>query len=303
MLAACAQITTGDDVPGPAQQVAPGVYLLRGSPGLTEPANRGRVGNAGFIVGPEGVVAIDTGTSYRHGQALLARIAEVTSLPVKLAIVTHTRQEFLFGAQAYRERGIPIAMHTLGARLMAARCEGCLKTLRSQLGEAEMAGTAMFKPDLLFDADFSVAGLGRPVRVLHFGHSSGPGDVAVLDDTTGSLFAGGLLDDQRIPDIQDSRLPEWEAALAALSRLPIRHIVPGHGPAGGPALIGGVRRYLDQLQARVRALIHSGVGLGDAVEQAESEEAFRHWAGYDIIHRRNVSIAYLRQEQALLFNR
>lgn len=299
--AGCAHRDAPAALPGPAQQIAPGVYLLRGMVGLVEPANRGRVGNAGFIVGPDGVVVIDTGTSYRHGQALLARIAEVTPLPVKLAIVTHTRQEFLFGAQAFRERGIPVAMHAMAARLMAARCEGCLKTLRQQLGEAEMAGTTMFKPDLVFDADFSVAGLGRPVRVLHFGPSSGPGDVAVLDDTTGALFAGGLVDDQRVPDIQDARLPEWEHALAQLQSMPIRHIIPGHGPAGGPALAGGVLRYLRQLQQSVRELVDKGVSLGDAVERAESEPPYRNWAGYEIIHRRNVSIAYLRQEQALMF--
>jgi glyoxylase-like metal-dependent hydrolase (beta-lactamase superfamily II) len=285
------------------QTVAPGVFFARGATGEVSPTNLGRVGNAGFIEGPQGVLAIDTGTSFAHGQALMQALREKTSAPVRRAL--NTRQEFLFGAPAFQAARTPVHMHPAAATLMVSRCERCLKTLQQTLGTQAMQGTAMFKPDGLLDdtATQDISVIGRRLQVLHFGHSSGPGDVAVLDETTGSLFAGGLVDDRRIPDIQDSRLPEWEAALSSLSKLPIRHIMPGHGPAGGPELIGGVQRYLGQLQARVRALIQSGVGLGDAVEQLESDDAFRDWAGYDIIHRRNVSIAYLRQEQALLFNR
>ena len=80
-----------------AVALAPGVYVVHGQPGSADEHNLGRIGNAGFIVGPRGVVAIDTGTSYAHGQALLAAIARVTPLPVRVALVSHTRPEFLFG--------------------------------------------------------------------------------------------------------------------------------------------------------------------------------------------------------------
>ena len=61
---------------------------------------------------------------------------------------------------------------------------------------------------LLIDA------IGRPVQVLYEGHSSGPGDIAVLDPRSGVLFAGGLLDQGYIPDVQDGDLATWSAALA-----------------------------------------------------------------------------------------
>ena len=99
---------------------------------------------------------------------------------------------------------------------MAARCETCLKTLRQTIGEAPMRGTAMYKPDQEFDATHELTLIGRPVRVLYFGHSSGPGDIAVLDVASGVLFAGGLVDVQRVPDTQDSNLQGWKAALASL---------------------------------------------------------------------------------------
>lgn len=279
-----------------AVEVARGVYMLQGVPGEVDNVTLGRNGNAGFIVGETGVLAIDTGTSYRHGRALLAEIDRITDKPVRRVLITHTRQEFLFGAAAYRERGIPIAMHRKAAQLMAARCETCLKTLRRVLGEEEMQGTTMFRADLEFDAGEDLDLIGRPVRVLYFDHSAGPGDIAVLDVETHTLFAGGLLDWRRIPDIQDSDLPGWHRALADLRALPIRTVVPGHGPAAGGAAIDAVERYLEQLEARVLELLKNGAALSE-VPDATVLPDFRDWDQYETIHRRNASVLFVRVER------
>lgn len=280
-----------------AFEVAPGVFMLRGSGGEVAAENRGRIGNAGFIVGDRGVVVIDTGTSYRHGVALLDEVRRVTAQPVQLVVVTQARQEFLFGSAAFRERGIPIHMHRDAARLMAARCEGCLQTLRLTLGDKEMKGTAVIAPDVAFEAaEVVVADIGRPVRVLHFGHSSGPGDVVVLDERSGTLFAGGLLANGRVPDVQDADLDGWKRALLALRALPLRTIVPGHGPPAKLPLVDTVARYLASLRDRVAALLAAGAPLSE-VPDAAALPAFEAWDQYAIIHRRNASIVFLRLER------
>lgn len=295
-LAACA--TAADTEQGPLQ-VADGVWMLRGLPGEVTPENGGRVGNAGFIVGPLGVLVVDSGVSYAQGRELLAAIARTTNQPVRQLVITHARQEFLFGAAAFRERGIPVRMHTKTARLMAARCEGCLRTLQRTLGEEAMRGSAVVKPDATFDESESVTAIGRPVRLLYLGHGSGPGDVAVLDEHTRTLFAGGLLDNGRIPDVQDSQLAGWAQALAALRGLQLVRIVPGHGAAAGPELIATIERYLNELQVRARALLDADVGLSQVADGVQLP-AFVHWDQYETIHRRNASIVFLRLEQERL---
>lgn len=284
-------------------ELAAGVYMVPGTGGEPEPANLGRVGNAGFIVGRTGVLAIDTGTSYRHGQALLAAIRSVTDQPVRLVLITHTRQEFLFGAAAFRERGIPVAMQKAAADLMATRCENCLKALRSNLGEDEMRGTVMFKPDIVYTDPLGIdaaALIGRPIQVLYFGHSSGPGDIAVYDPRSRTLFGGGLLDANRIPDVFDSDLPAWREALRALQALPAEVIVPGHGPAGDKRTVTLVERYLDQLAARTHALQQAGAPLSEVPDATPLPE-FAGWDQYDTVHRRNAAIVYLRYEREQLF--
>lgn len=300
-LAACATSRAKPQAPGGLTEVAAGVYMVQGALGEAGPENLGRVGNAGFIVGPTGVIAIDSGTSYRHGQALLQAIRGVTDQPLRLLLLTHTRQEFLFGAAAYREHGVPVRMHARAAGLMAARCAGCLKTLRRVLGDTEMQATAVLKPDQVFDASHTLALAGRPVRVLYHGHSSGPGDSSVFDEQTGVLFAGGLLDHGRIPDVQDSDLPGWRQALAATRSLPLRHIVPGHGPVAPPHLVGRIDAYLSQLESGARALLRAGAALSEVPDGLALPD-FKDWDQYETIHRRNAAVIFLRLEQEQLMH-
>jgi glyoxylase-like metal-dependent hydrolase (beta-lactamase superfamily II) len=285
-----------------ARALSPGVYVVPGTGGAADEGNLGRIGNAGFIVGEAGVVAIDTGTSYEHGRALLAAIRAVTDKPIRLALVTHTRPEFLFGGKAFQEAGIPVATHGRTARLMAARCETCLKQMRQVVGEAPLAGTEMYRPDREFDASHVLEGIGRPVRVLYFGHSSGPGDIAVLDETSGTLFAGGLLDANRVPDIQDGELVAWKKALSALRELRLRVIVPGHGAPSTPALIDTVEGYLVALESKLRQLVAAGTSLLVVPEAAELP-AYERWDQYELVHRRNASIAFLRFEREMMFRK
>ncbi len=298
----CASVSAsvGLDEPGRAESLAPGVYVVRGALGEVGPANRGRTGNLGFIVGLQGVLVIDCGVSRRHGEALLAEIARITPLPVRRVIVTHARQEFLFGAAAFQARGIPVHMHRRTADLMAARCGGCLKTLQQVLGTDEMQGTTMFKADAVFDASHALALIGRPVEVMHLGHSSGPGDLAIYDPVGGVLFGAGLVSQGVIPDVQDALFSGWTDALARLQALPLSRVVPGHGAPGDAGLLAQVGRYLAQLEARVGELLARGTALSEVADLAELPE-FRTWDQYDTIHRRNASMVYLRLEREALF--
>ena len=301
--------------------VAPGVWMLPGAPGEADADTGARTGNAGVIEGPRGALVIDSGVSHAHGLERLAAIRGVTRQPIRALLLTHARQEFLFGATAFQAQGVPVWMHEHAARLMAARCETCLKTLTRLLGSAAMAGTRVPKPDHLFADTGGTAGttptatlqaqlseaIGRPLRLLvpgPRGHAASPGNSAVLDETSGTLFAGALADADSIPDIQDADVPAWRQALTDLidpRAPPPRRVVPGHGPLAGPEVLEADARYLVELHARIAALLRAGTPLSD-VSDAATLPAFAPWALYDTTHRRNASIVYLRQEREQLLN-
>jgi glyoxylase-like metal-dependent hydrolase (beta-lactamase superfamily II) len=275
-------------------QIAQGVYAFIGVNAEATRDNRGFVGNSGFLVGPSGVVVIDTGTSRRHGQRMLAAIAKVTDKPVVLVILTHAIQEFLFGNAAFEERGIPILAHVETAKLMRARCDQCLQTLRTLLGE-ELDGTRLVLPRTEIDRGTALDAGGRQIELLHFGWASTPGDLAVLDKQSGTLFSGGLVEAARVPEIRDGDFDGWLRALDALSALSIRHLVPGHGPIAGKDAILRTRQYLQSLDSSVRALYRANSSLIDALNAAELPQ-YSKWSMYPLTHRKNVQHRFLQLE-------
>lgn len=276
------------------EKVADAVYAFIGDAGEISAANRGFVGNSGFIVGPSGVVVIDTGTSYNHGRRMLEAIARVTDKPVELVIVTHAVQEFLFGNAAFAERGIAILAHRETTKLMKARCEHCLENLKPVLGE-ELEGTRLVPPQRDIDATKTIAAGGRRLELIYLGWASTPGDLAVLDPDSGVLFAGGMVSIDRIPDIRDCDFEGWQRALRQLEALKPTRIVPGHGPVSGPGAIAETACYLNALDRVIKSLYADSSSLMESVEKAVLP-AYRDWSMYATTHRQNALHRYLQLE-------
>ena len=276
--------------------VAEGVYVFPSRSEEISPSNAGVVGNTGFIRGRDGVVVIDTGPSYRRGQAILGAIASVTDKPVVRVVVTHALQEFLFGNGAFAERAIPIVARSETVQLMRERCATCLANLRRILGDTAMAGTELVLPDRPIDTDQSIDGVGRDVALLHFGWGATPGDLVVLDRATGVAFAGALVSVRRVPSTHDARLEGWLAALEKLAALGATTLVPAYGAVAGPEAIEYTARYLRALDERVRAVYADGISLLDAQQACELPE-YRDWALYRPVHGENVQRRYLEIEQ------
>jgi glyoxylase-like metal-dependent hydrolase (beta-lactamase superfamily II) len=292
--AALARAATGD-VPAPVE-VAPGVYAMLGSADAVAPANRGIVANNGFIVGKSGVTVIDTGSSYRYGRAMIEAIRRVTPLPVQLVVITHQAPEFVFGASAFRDAGVPILAHQRAADLIRERCAICLKNLQRTLGDEEMAGSRVTVPDRTVDASTRIDSGGRELQLLYFGPASTPGDLAVLDTATGVVFAGALVSAGRIPELRNEQIPGWLAALDTLRAMNPRIVVPGFGPLVKGDGIMPTGTYLRELDAAVRRAYASGAGLTDAMRTVQVP-AFRHDKLYAIAQPQNVQRLYLQLEK------
>jgi len=276
-------------------EVADGVYVFAGAPGDMSPGNLGRIGNSGFIVGPRSVTVIDTGVSHAHGMALVAAIRRVTDKPLGPVVLTHAVQEFLYGTTAFVEAGGEPLCHRRTAELMRSRCEHCLDNLRLLLGSAAMEGTRLLVPAEVIEGDATLSASGRTIDLIHPGWASTPGDLLVLDRQTGVLFAGGVVLNNRVPELRDGQLEQWIKAIDTLRELPVRVIVPGHGPPMAANGGAATRSYLQALDHRVRLLYEGGASLMETVDSAALPE-FSAWDGYEALHRKNAQLRYLQLE-------
>lgn len=290
-----AAASPADSAPLEPVAIGEGVYAFLGEPGEPAVANGGNVSNSGFIVGANGIVVVDTGASYRHGLAMLEAIAQVSGKPVKLVIITHAAPEFLFGSAAFTERGAALLAHAKSAELMARRCATCLENLTRVLGPEMMAGSRLVVPERTLADSTAISTGGHELELLYFGWAATPGDLAIFDRTSGVLFAGALVWNQRVPEMRDGRIASWLSALQRLEALPIHTLVPGHGPLGGVETIARTRAYLRDLDARVRELYRSGASLPETLDLSDLPE-YRDWDMYPAQHRRNAQQRYLELE-------
>jgi glyoxylase-like metal-dependent hydrolase (beta-lactamase superfamily II) len=283
-------------VPQP-QQLARDVYAMVNPHGEPNSENYGAVANQGILIGDKGVVLIDTGTSVRYANDLLAVVRQLTPKPVVLVINTHQHQAFIFGNGAPALQGVPILAHRASAALIEQRCDKCLRNLNDILGREEMQGTQVVAPTRTIDGPLRLKVAGRQLDIVYYGHSSSPGSIGVIDRASGVLFAGGLVSIGKVPDTRDAQIETWLPALRVLKMRQIRLVVPGEGPVAPVARVHELERYLTMLQNTVHKTYQQGVSLGEAGARSELPE-FKNWPAYHSTHNRNVEHLYLQLEQA-----
>jgi glyoxylase-like metal-dependent hydrolase (beta-lactamase superfamily II) len=156
-------------------------------------------------------------------------------------------------------------------------------------------GVSLVAPQQLVNGDVKLD-LGNRILTLHaWATAHSDNDLTVFDDTTQTLFAGDLVFIRHIP-VVDGSLRGWLSATDALSRIPARQVVPGHGPvAEWPLALVDERRYLERLARDCRALIASGATLTQAAATAGISEQPQ-WELFEAYNARNATAAFAELE-------
>lgn len=280
-----------------ATELAPGVYAQLGDNAAITPENDGDIANAGFIVTETGVIVVDTGISYHAGVALRRAIETDAGKPIATVVLTHPVQEFIFGAAAFQESGAPITMHRDAIALMQRRCNNCLRKLTNLLGSARMAGSRVITPDRTLADSMTLQIGGRDIDLISLGQASAPGDLVVFDRRSGTLFGGGVVFAQRLPNLRDGNIGHWIEALESLKSMPFRRIVPGIGPVCGVDCINAELAYLRALQAAVSEQYRAGASLIETINRVRLPE-FSGVNQYEALHVQNVQYVYRQLEDA-----
>lgn len=223
-------------------------------------ANGGAIGNAAFVRTGAGTVIVDCGPSLRFGNALKGIAEATTGEPVVRVYLTHLHPDHVLGAGAF-DPAIVAATPAAVAEI-TRDAPGFTDAMYRLLGDW-MRGTASNPPGIALTVDAEVFGRHR-FRLLPLeGHSAA--DLAVLDETSGILFAGDLVFADRAPSTPHADTGKWLAALTTLAALPHRSLLPGHGPLDlGQQSIDQTRDWLVWLDKTMRGAVGSGLDMAEA---------------------------------------
>lgn len=277
------------------RQIADGAYVLVGLKEDFSFDNGGNIVNTGFIVGTEGVIVIDTGSSRRYGEQMLAAIRRITELPVVLTLNTHHHPDHFLGNQAFPSDTLAALPETISA----IRGEGeAFNANMYRLNGDWMRGTEVVVPTRTLTAGRQHIG-GRDVELLALGGHTAA-DLVLVDHDSGTVFAADLIFNGRAPTTPHADIPRWIAALDTLVRVPARHWVPGHGEVASDLTpLHETRAYLGWLADTIRRGAENGLDMTE-VFATKIAPPFAGLALVEQEFRRSVAHLFPAAEQAAL---
>lgn len=276
----------------PAAEPAPSFFTLHdlghGVWAAISPPRSKAGANAGFVIGQDGVLVIDTFEDPAAASAMLDAIRAKTRTPIRYVIDTHYHLDHTAGNNVFAAAGaVVMAQQNVRTweRTQNLKFFGADPTAQQKRFVATLG-----LPSVTYKGDITVWLGDRKVIVRALeGHTGGDSTVIIPD--AGVVFTGDLFWNHTLPNLIDANTREQIASNDALLHdYPDAAFVPGHGGIGKAADVRAFRDYLIALRKTVADAQHAGKA-GDALLEAvlpKLKASYGDWGWFQHFAPRNI---------------
>ncbi|HHL18684.1 MAG TPA: MBL fold metallo-hydrolase [Thiothrix sp.] len=293
-------IDTSDIFSGYAtQKIADHTYVIHGPTEIPNPKNKGFMNNPGFIITDKSVIVIDPGSSRQIGQALLARIKEVTSNPITHVFATHVHGDHWLGNHAIKNAYPKAAFYAHPNMIEKANngeADMWIKNMHA-LTEGATEGTKAIIPnqESTHESSKTVDNMTIKTHFIEKAHSNTDIMLEIVEDKV--LFTGDNITYTRLPRMRDGTFKGNIAAADYALTLNIKHVVPGHGPSGGKEILQSYRNYLSTVYENTKILMEEDLEPFEMKAQIVKKLAnYKDWSGFEEQIGKHIGLAALEIE-------
>lgn len=279
--------------------LAANTWVIEGAVDDFSRANGCNIINTGFIATPAGTLVINTGVSSHYGQQQRAAIARTTREPVRQVANLNLHPDYFFGNQAWAD--VPTVALPGTRAGMQAEGKAYEDNLYRLCGDW-MTGTES-RP---------ARGDVQPGRFDWGGHAlewvrlqgHTADDLVLIDQSTGVLFAGGLVFADRVPTMPHARISDWLVSLREIRQWlvqgRVKTVVPSHGPVHqGTHGVDQTMDWLQWLHDHLQRSAEGGLDISEVLRLAIPAR-FESWVALRAEYARSVTYLYPDYEAAQL---
>lgn len=202
--------------------------------------------NVGVIIGTDAVLVVDTLTSAKEAEMLLADIRTITDKPVRYVVDTHYHLDHSLGNCVFADQGATIIGHEKCRAALLQTGEGTLQNAEAfGLPQDFWEGTRIKAPDLTFASRMEIDLGGVVAQVLYGGYPThSPDNCMVILPDQGIIFTGDILFTNFHAFLGEGDLEGWAKTLDMIADMDVRTIIPGHGPVSDKDDLADMKEYL-----------------------------------------------------------
>lgn len=238
-------------------------YYFYGKEEYFSKQNGGDISNSAFIITPNSVILIDTGSSVEYAQQIKEQIKKITNKPVRFILNTHHHPDHFLGNHAFKDVKIYATEYTKND--IKSNGELYISNMVNLIGEVAYT-TKVKAPNILLEPKELILD-NYKLKLLYLdGHTKS--DIVIFDEKTKILYASDLVFNNRALATPHANLQDWIKALEKLKTIDFKVLVAGHGKVSfDKKVLDENIFYLKYLDTTLKNAVEEGLDTFEILEQ------------------------------------
>ena len=282
------------------KKIAEHTWVIPGPLEGPNPENRGFMNNPAFVITDKSVIVIDPGGTVEVGRSLLKRIQKQTKNPVTHVFNSHVHGDHWLGNQAFVEANKKVKIYAHPKMIeLAKEGEGQVwvdRMLRLTNGASKETVVTLPTDALKDQQEIKIDNITIKVHLNEKAHTVTDAMYEVVEDKV--LITGDNAFNNRAPRLDDGSYIGNMAVMDKAMKLPIKIVVPGHGPVGGKEILENFKEFLSLVYNTTKKEMENDLEAHEIKPKVIALMGkFKDWINYEGAIGKLVSVAALEVEE------